>query len=89
MAELERITVAMPAEMVAMLRSAVEHGGYASTSEIVRDAVRDWQRAQENYTRELVELREAIRVGDESGQGIPADEVFAELEQIFGKPGAH
>ncbi|MFM9889453.1 MAG: type II toxin-antitoxin system ParD family antitoxin [Rickettsiales bacterium] len=79
MADLERITIAMPAEMAAMLRATVERGEYASTSEIIREALRDWNRKQENYERDLAELREAIRVGDESGPGIPMDEAFAEI----------
>ena len=89
MAELERITVAMPAEMVAILRNTVEEGTYASTSEIIREALRDWTRKQEYQQRDREELREAIRVGLESGPGIPAEEVFAELEQMFPVPTAN
>ena len=42
MSKLERITVTMPAEMAARLRAAVERGEYATTSEVVREALRDW-----------------------------------------------
>lgn len=42
MAKLERITVTMPQEMAARLRAAVERGEYATTSEVVREALRDW-----------------------------------------------
>jgi antitoxin ParD1/3/4 len=31
----------------------------------------------------LEALREAVRIGDESGPDIPADEVFAELRQMI------
>ena len=40
MSKLERITVTMPAEMAARLRAAVERGEYATTSEVVREALR-------------------------------------------------
>jgi antitoxin ParD1/3/4 len=46
MARLERITVTMPEEMAAKLRAAVESGEYATTSEIVREALRDWEEYQ-------------------------------------------
>lgn len=83
MAELERITVAMPAEMVATLRHTVEEGHYASTSEIIREALRDWTRKHDQEQRDLTDLREAMRIGLESGPGIPAEEVFAELRKRF------
>ncbi len=36
MSEIERLTVTLPAEMAAVVKSAVETGDYASTSEVVR-----------------------------------------------------
>jgi antitoxin ParD1/3/4 len=43
MGKLERITITVPEEMAARLRAAVESGQYATTSEVVREALRDWQ----------------------------------------------
>ena len=43
MAELERLTITMPGEMVAVVKAAVAEGDYASTSEVVREALRDWK----------------------------------------------
>jgi antitoxin ParD1/3/4 len=83
MGAIERVTVTMPAEMAATLRSTVEAGEYASTSEIVREALRDWTRARDTERRDLEALREAIRTGLESGPGIPAEEVFAELRARY------
>ena len=42
MAEIEKISVALPHEMVSIVREAVERGEYASSSEVIRDALRDW-----------------------------------------------
>lgn len=83
MGAIERITVTLPAEMAATLRSTVESGEYATTSEIVREALRDWSRARDADRRKLEELRALIREGIESGPGRPADEVFAELEARY------
>lgn len=83
MSAIERLTITVPAEMAATLREAVAGGDYASTSEVVREALRDWTRHHDAERRELEALREAIRVGDESGASIPAEEVYAELRQMI------
>src|SRR5271170_8324278 len=43
MPEIERMTITMPPELAAVVRQAVETGDYASTSEVVRAALRDWK----------------------------------------------
>jgi antitoxin ParD1/3/4 len=83
MSTIERLTITVPAELAATVRLAVETGGYASTSEVIREALRDWTRHHDTERRELESLREAIRVGFDSGPGLPADEVYAELHAII------
>jgi len=83
MANVERVTVTVSAEQAAILRHTVEDGEYASTSEIVREALRDWTRKRDNELRDLEVLRAAIREGLDSGPGIPAEKVFAELRARF------
>ncbi len=39
--------------------------------------------------REREALREAVRVGDESGPSIPAAQVFAEMREIIANVGAN
>ena len=78
MAKLERITVAMPEEMIAKMQAAVDSGEYATTSEIVREALRDWEDFQEQRRLKLERLRAMIAEG-EKGPFRPADEVFDEL----------
>jgi antitoxin ParD1/3/4 len=83
MAAIERISITLPAEMAAGLRQTVEAGQYASTSEIVREALREWARKRDDERRDLEALRQAVKIGDESGDGIPAEEVFAELRRMI------
>ena len=85
MPAIERVSVTLPSEMVATLRQTVEGGQYASTSEIVREALREWTRRRDDELRDLQALREAVRIGDESGESLPADEVFAELRQMIAR----
>ncbi len=84
MPSVERLTITMPTEMAETLRRTVEGGEYASTSEVVREALRDWTRARDAERRDLEALRAAIRVGLESGPGLPAEDVFAELRARYG-----
>lgn len=60
MSKLERITVTMPEEMVARLRAAVESGEYATTSEVVREALRDWGDMQERRDIALQTLKDQL-----------------------------
>ena len=85
MPAIERVSVTLPSEMVATLRQTVEGGQYASTSEIVREALREWTRRRDDELRDLQALREAVRIGDESGPSLPAEEVFAELRQMIAR----
>lgn len=63
MSKLERITVTMPEEMAAKMRAAVDAGEYATTSEIVREALRDWVSEHERREAGLAVLRAEIEKG--------------------------
>lgn len=85
MSTIERMTITVPSEMATTLRQSVEGGEYASTSEVVREALREWMRRRDTDRRDLNALREAIRLGDESGSSIPAETVFAELRDVIAR----
>jgi antitoxin ParD1/3/4 len=87
MSKLERITVTMPEEMAAKMRAAVESGEYATTSEIVREALRDWEEYQERRQAKLQWLRAEIAKGM-VGEGRPMEDVFDDLiEKLQKKKG--
>lgn len=77
------MTITMPADMAETLRQTVASGGYASTCEIVREALRDWVRNRGAESCDVEALRAAINAGLDSGPSIPADEVFAELRYRY------
>ncbi|QYU70014.1 type II toxin-antitoxin system ParD family antitoxin [Leptolyngbya sp. 15MV] len=81
MSKLERITVTMPEEMAAKLRAAVEAGEYATTSEIVREALRDWSDYQERRAERIERFKRMLDEA-EAGPSYPAEEVFAEIRQL-------
>jgi antitoxin ParD1/3/4 len=63
MAEVERLTITMPPEMAAVVKSAVDAGDYASSSEVVRDALRDWKIKRALQLEELASLKADIDEG--------------------------
>lgn len=85
MTTVERLTVSVSSEMAEMLRETVEGGEYASASEIVGEALGEWRRERDAERRKLETLRDAVRLGLESGPGVPAEEVYAELRGIIAK----
>lgn len=77
----EKISVAITPEMAAMLRAAVESGDYASTSEVIRDALRMWKTREEAMARRTEELRRLWQEGLDSGPAVDGPETFARLRQ--------
>ena len=55
----------LTSEMVQAIRGAVKAGDYASSSEIVREALRDWRHNQMLRKRQLAEVRGEIHAGIE------------------------
>jgi antitoxin ParD1/3/4 len=41
MPTIEKLSIALPSEMAALVRRAVDAGEYSSNSEVIRDALRD------------------------------------------------
>lgn len=63
MSNIERLTVTMPSEMADSIRTVVATGGYASNSEVVREALRDWQAKREAQLREIAALQRDLDKG--------------------------
>jgi antitoxin ParD1/3/4 len=74
--------------MAAKMRAAVESGEYATTSEIVREALRDWSDEQERRGAALAKVRALIAEADNS-PSYPAEQVFAELRAFVAEKAAH
>jgi antitoxin ParD1/3/4 len=63
MSDIERMTITLPAEMAAVVKTAVATGDYASTSEVVRAALRDWKIKRALQVEELALLKADIDAG--------------------------
>lgn len=84
MSTVDKISIALTPEMVAQVRQAVGTGEYASSSEVVRDALRDWTHKRQLQQNGIVELRQLWQVAREkNGPYVPADEVMQRLERKY------
>jgi len=84
MASVEKISIALPPEMVALLRQAVDTGEYASSSEVVRDALRDWTQKRNLRQQGVEELRQVWQQAIENRKpGVPLEDVLDRLERKY------
>ena len=78
MDNIKTITAAVSEDMADRLHAAVESGDYATTGEIVREALDKWAEDEDYRERKLKELRAAIAEG-EKGPFLDGEQVLAEL----------
>ena len=79
MRDVQKLSIALTAEQVDALKAPVASGEYATTSEVIREAVRDWQLKYELRRDELKRLRRLWDEGECGGEPAPVD--FDRLRQ--------
>ena len=57
MSKIQKVSIALTSEQIGALKSAVDAGDFATISEVVREAVRDWQRKNKTYLAEVKRQR--------------------------------
>jgi antitoxin ParD1/3/4 len=57
MSNVQKVSVALTPEFIELLKDAVESGKYTSTSEVVRDVLRDWKLRRTVLAADTEELR--------------------------------
>jgi antitoxin ParD1/3/4 len=72
MPNVEKVSVSMTPQHAELLRDAVNSGAYASGSEVVREAMRDWSAKWIQKRDDIVKMRAMWEEGKASG---PAAEV--------------
>lgn len=84
MANVEKISVAVTPEMAAAMRDVVESGEYASTSEVVREALRDWRFRRARREQSLRDIGRLWDEGVESGAPVDGEDAFARIRRNHG-----
>jgi antitoxin ParD1/3/4 len=67
MPSVEKVSVALTAEQLAAVRAVVDAGEYATASEVIRKALRDWQTKREFRQEDIRRIRELWLEGLGSG----------------------
>jgi antitoxin ParD1/3/4 len=83
MAKVETISVALPPEMVAALKDAVAGGAYASPSEIVSEALRDWQQQRLGRDAQIKRLRADLDRAARNPERLTDEDVGAHFDKLF------
>jgi antitoxin ParD1/3/4 len=80
MPDIQKVSIALTGEQVAALKAAVETGEYATNSEVVREALREWQWKREERAGQLQRLRQSWQQGKASGSAASLDPVATRAE---------
>lgn len=85
MSTVEKISIALTPDLALMVRKAVEEGYYASTSEVVREALRDWKQKQSLHEQQNQALRQLWQAGITSGSagGLDMEAIKREARQRY------
>lgn len=84
MSTAEKISIALPPEMVHLVQGAVATGEYASSSEVIRDALRDWTYKRNLRQQGVAELRKVWQEAmNDKTSDISPDDVLDRLERKY------
>lgn len=78
----ERITITLPPYMLASIKKEVRSGSYASTSELIREAMRMWQKREEEHKARISLIRERLAHSEQSGEPVPLNIAFKTIEEL-------
>ncbi len=88
MSSVEKISIGLPPDMIATLKSAVESGEYANTSEVICEPLRAWKFKRKIETLELDELCCLVQEGIESGPSVDGELLLAKLREKYAAMGS-
>lgn len=79
----KKISVSLTDELNTKIQNAVDTGDYKSSSEVVRDALREWHKRREREALDDAFVRAAIDQGLASGDAVPVtSKMFDDLIQL-------
>ena len=61
--KVERLTITLTTELAHEVKESVVSGAYASSSEVIREALRDWRHKRRIQAQQIAKLRSDVMVG--------------------------
>lgn len=84
MAAVEKLSITLPSEMVSAIKERVHAGDYASTSEVLREAMRSWIRQEEEHSERMKAIKARVKASlDDTRPALPVDEVRRRLKLFY------
>ena len=81
----EKISITLPPDMLGAIKKKVEAGQYASTSEVIREAMRLWQRQEDEYQGRLALIRDRLERSAHSGKPVSVEKAFGQIKKLHKK----
>jgi antitoxin ParD1/3/4 len=83
MANVEKLSIALTPELASTVREAITSGQYASASELMREALREWQQRRLERERALAEIGRLWDEGIASGEPVDGETAFAQFRKKY------
>ncbi|MDL2269847.1 type II toxin-antitoxin system ParD family antitoxin [Desulfosarcina sp. OttesenSCG-928-A07] len=77
-----QVTITLPPDLLAVIKSKVQSGVYGSASDVIREAMRLWTKQQEEHELRLALLRSRLQASLKSGTPISLDDAFNAIEHV-------
>lgn len=82
----EKLSITLPKDMVSAIKERVASGSYASTSEVLREAMRNWMRQEEEREERLTAIRARIQHSlNDPRPRLSGSELRASLDDLYDK----
>ena len=81
MGRVDKRSIILSPDLAAAIDGAVEAGEYASDSEAIGDALREWTERRDNHGYTIAELRRLIQEGIDSGPGMDGPTFIAQMRE--------
>ncbi len=76
----EKLSITLTPQMAKLVRDNVASGRFASASEVIRDAMRAWQRIEKEHEEAIASIRAKVQASlDDPRPPMPMKEAFEQL----------
>ncbi len=80
----EKLSVTVTPAMARMIREKVEDGSFGSASEVIRAALRAFQREEEEHAERMASIRARVRASlEDKRPNLSGEDVRAHLQGLF------
>ncbi|MDM9647918.1 MULTISPECIES: type II toxin-antitoxin system ParD family antitoxin [unclassified Rhizobium] len=84
---MEKLSITLPTEMVDVINAEIDAGAFASTSEVIRAAMRAWMRQEEEHKERIAAIRARVQESlDDPRPSLSLEEIDDWLETLAVEP---